>query len=97
MLSLPPQSFQIHDFRKTSANVLYRLKSHLFFLFLLPDGAYQTVFGLDVREAYRNQGIAGKLLDFLSDTAKERGKKGVILTCKEHLLKFYGSHGFDYQ
>ena len=60
-----------------------------------PDGAYQTVFGLDVREGYRNQGIAGKLLDFLSDTAKERGKKGVILTCKEHLLKFYGSHGFE--
>ncbi len=60
-----------------------------------PEGAYQTVFGLNVREAYRNQGIAGKLLDFLSDTAKERGKKGVILTCKEHLLKFYGSHGFE--
>ena len=45
-----------------------------------PDGDYQTVFGLDVKETYRNQGIAGKLLDYFSDTAKERGKKGVLLT-----------------
>lgn len=59
-----------------------------------PDGAYQTVFGLNVLPAYRRQGIAGKLLDHLSDISLERGKKGVILTCKEHLLGFYGSHGF---
>ena len=48
-----------------------------------PDGDYQTVFGLDVRETYRNQGIAGKLLDYFSDKLRKE-KKGVLLTCKEH-------------
>lgn len=60
-----------------------------------PEGDYQTVFGLDVKEAYRNRGVAGKLLDYLLETAKGRGKKGVLLNCKEHLLKFYESHGFE--
>lgn len=59
-----------------------------------PDGDYQTVFGLNVLPPYRHQGIAGRLLDHMSDISKKRGKKGVILTCKEHLLGFYGSHGF---
>ena len=59
-----------------------------------PDGAYQTVFGLNVLPAYRHQGIAGKLLDHLSDISAKSGKKGVILTCKEHLIGFYESHGF---
>lgn len=59
-----------------------------------PEGAYQTVFGLDVLPAYRHQKIAGKLLDHMTLTARERGKKGVILTCKEHLIGFYESHGF---
>lgn len=59
-----------------------------------PEGGYQTVFGLDVLPAYRHQKIAGKLLDFMVAIAKEQGKKGVILTCKEHLLHFYEGHGF---
>lgn len=59
-----------------------------------PHGDYQTVFGLNVLPAHRHQGIAGELLDYLSRISQERGKKGVILTCKEHLIGFYESHGF---
>ena len=59
-----------------------------------PDGAYQTVFGLDVLPEYRRAGVAGRLLDTLVQHAKERGKKGVVLTCKEHLISFYEKHGF---
>lgn len=59
-----------------------------------PDGDYQTVFGLNVLPAYRHQGIAGKLLDSMTAAAERRGKKGMILTCKEHLIGFYESHGF---
>lgn len=59
-----------------------------------PQGAYQTVFGLNVLPSYRRRGIAGKLLEHLAEVSLNRGKKGVILTCKEHLLPFYESHGF---
>ena len=59
-----------------------------------PQGDYQTVFGLNVLPGYRHRGIAGKLLDTLAEVSGKRGKKGVILTCKEHLIPFYENHGF---
>ena len=58
-------------------------------------GAYQTVFGLNVLPAYRHQGIAGKQAEYFAELAWKRGKKGVILTCKERLIGFYESHGFQ--
>ena len=58
-------------------------------------GDYQTVFGLNVLPDYRHQGVAGKLVEFFTDLAQKRGKKGVILTCKEHLVGFYEKHGFQ--
>ena len=61
------------------------------------DGDYQTLFGLNVLPDYRRQGIAGKLLRTLMDFAKNNGKKGMILTCKEHLIPFYESNGFKFQ
>lgn len=59
-----------------------------------PDGAYAAVFGLVVLPEYRGQGIAGKLLQHYLATMRARGKRGVILTCKEHLIPWYESHGF---
>ena len=61
----------------------------------IPEGDYQTVFGLNVLPDYRHQGVAGKLVEFFTDLAQKRGKKGVILTCKEHLVGFYEKHGFQ--
>lgn len=58
------------------------------------DGAYQTVFGLNVLPEYRRQGIAEKLVDRFVALAKERGKAGVILTCKEHMIHYYERRGF---
>ena len=60
----------------------------------IADGAYQTIFGLDVIEEYRKQGIAGKLLGQMITAAKKDGCKGVILTCKEKLIKYYTKFGF---
>ena len=57
-----------------------------------PNGDYQTLFGLDVLPEYRRQGVAGKLLRSLIDLAKKRGKKGMVLTCKDHLIHFYESN-----
>lgn len=59
-----------------------------------PAGAYQTVFGLNVLPEYRCRGIAGELLDALVRISRERGKKGVVLTCKERLIHYYEKHGF---
>lgn len=61
-----------------------------------PDGDYQTVFGLDVLPEYRKQGIAEHLLNHLIELSKERGKKGVVLTCKDHLVHYYSKFGFKH-
>lgn len=58
------------------------------------DGDIQTVFGLNVLPEYRRRGIAGRLLKALAELSRERGKKAVILTCKEYLIPFYESCGF---
>lgn len=61
------------------------------------DGDYQTVFGLDVIPQYRNMGIAGKLLEKMIELSETRGKKGIILTCKDHLIHYYEKFGFENQ
>ena len=60
-----------------------------------PDGDYQTVFGLDVLPEYRRQGIAGRLLERMIEHARECGRKGVVLTCKDHLVHYYAGFGFE--
>jgi len=59
-----------------------------------PGGAYQTVFGLDVLPEYRRHGIAGQLMNRLVEEARSRGCKGVVLTCKDHLVHYYERFGF---
>lgn len=61
----------------------------------VPDGAYQTVFGLDVIPGYRNQGIAARLIEHLIVVSRSAGRKGVILTCKESLIAYYQKFGFE--
>ncbi len=58
------------------------------------NGAYQTVFGLDVLPEYRRRGVAEALLNHLIQVSKERKKKGMVLTCKEHLIHYYEKFGF---
>ncbi|PTQ81105.1 MAF protein [Trichococcus patagoniensis] len=58
-----------------------------------PEGAYQSVFGLDVSPAYRRQGIAGKLLTALIDAARQAGRKGLTLCCKEEKIPYYEKFG----
>ena len=62
-----------------------------------PAGDYQTVFGLDVLPAYRRQGIAADLMNHLIEISKKRGKKGIILTCKDHLIHYYETFGYEHQ
>jgi len=58
------------------------------------DGAYQSIFGLDVMPDYRCQGIAADLMKHMIADAKEKGRKGLILTCKDRLIHYYASFGY---
>jgi len=60
-----------------------------------PDGEYQSVFGLAVIPQYRGRGIAKKLMNEFIELSRGRGKKGLTLTCKEHLIGFYASFGYE--
>ena len=58
-----------------------------------PDGAYQSVFGLDVVPAFRRTGIAEKLLTALIEAARQAGRKGLTLCCKEEKIPYYEKFG----
>ena len=58
------------------------------------EGLYQSVFGLDVIPEFRRQGVAADLMNSLMQEAKARGKKGMILTCKDRLIHYYEKFGY---
>lgn len=60
----------------------------------VPKGDYQAVFGLDVIPDFRNQGIAALLMRHMIEVSRLAGRKGVILTCKDKLIKYYSKFGF---
>ena len=57
-------------------------------------GDWQMIFGVETHPDYQNRHVASKLLDFFIKKAKEEGRKGVVLTCKENLVSFYEKFGF---
>ncbi|WP_108652809.1 GNAT family N-acetyltransferase [Dongshaea marina] len=59
-----------------------------------PDGMYQTIFGLAVDPKFQHQGYASRLIQAFIQQSKERGLRGIVLTCKEHLVNYYERHGF---
>lgn len=58
------------------------------------NGAWQMVFGLDVLPQYQHQGYAHLLLNHIISEANKQKRKGVVLTCRQHLIGFYESFGF---
>ncbi len=58
------------------------------------NGDWQMLFGVCTLPEYRKKGIAGKLLEAAINDTKLRGKKGLVLTCKEALLPYYSKFGF---
>lgn len=59
-----------------------------------PEGAYQSIFGLDVIPELRRRGLAARLMNHLIAETKKRGKKGLILTCKDRLIGYYERFGY---
>ena len=58
------------------------------------NGAWQMIFGVNTLPEYRRQGLAGQVLQRVIADAREQGRKGCVLTCKEALLHYYAAFGF---
>lgn len=58
------------------------------------DGAWQMIFGVDTIPEYRRRGCAGMLMKQVISDSREQGRKGLVLTCKEHMLHYYEKFGF---
>ena len=58
------------------------------------NGAWQMIFGVATDPAEQGKGYAAALMRRVIADTKSRGKKGLVLTCKERLLSFYGQFGY---
>jgi ribosomal protein S18 acetylase RimI-like enzyme len=58
------------------------------------DGQWQMIFGVDTLPDYRKKGCAGQLLLRAISDAREQGRLGLVLTCKDRLVHYYASFGF---
>lgn len=59
-----------------------------------PNGRWQMIFGVNTIPEYRNQGCAGKLLRAAIADAREQGREGLVLTCKDKMISYYEKFGF---
>ena len=58
------------------------------------NSSWQMIFGVNTIPAYRKHGYAGMLIQRAVDDAKEQGRKGLVLTCKDYLVPYYKKFGF---
>ena len=59
-----------------------------------PQGRWQMIFGVNTILSRRKQGCAGMVLERVVADARAQGRKGLVLTCKEHLVHYYAKFGF---
>ena len=57
-------------------------------------GAWQMIFGLNTMPEYRRTGLAGELIRRFIEEAREQGRRGLVLTCKDSLVDYYSGFGF---
>ncbi|MBR1724572.1 MAG: GNAT family N-acetyltransferase [Ruminococcus sp.] len=57
-------------------------------------GKWQMLFGVNTLPEYRKQGCAGELIERFIAAAREQGRSGVVLTCKDRLVRYYEKFGF---
>ncbi len=61
-----------------------------------PNGRNSVVFALAVLPEYRKQGIARQLMEQFTVEARGQGKENILLMCKQHLIRYYESMGFEH-
>ena len=59
------------------------------------NGAWQMIFGVNTLPEYRKRGYAGELIRRAIADARQQGRKGLVLTCKERLIAYYAKFGFE--
>jgi len=59
-----------------------------------PKGEYQSIFGLDVLPECRGNGVAAALMNALIEVARNAGRKGLTLCCKEEKIHYYEKFGY---
>ena len=52
------------------------------------------IFGVNTIPEYRSRGCAGELLARAILDARQQGRRGLVLTCKDRLLAYYAKFGF---
>ena len=58
------------------------------------NGAWQTIFGVNTLPEYRRHGYAALLMERVIADAKDQGRKGCILACKDKLIHYYEKFGY---
>mgnify|MGYP001191542203 CR=1 FL=1 len=58
-------------------------------------GAWQMIFGVNTLPSCRRHGYAEKLLEAAIADARQQGRQGLVLTCKDKLLPYYAKFGFQ--
>ena len=66
-----------------------------FWLLFDEKGAWQMIFGVNTLPSCRRHGYAGKLLEAAIVDARQQGRQGLVLTCKDKLLPYYAKFGFQ--
>ena len=59
------------------------------------NGAWQMIFGVNTIPSYRKHGYAGELIKCAIEDARKQERKGLVLTCKDHLVQYYAKFGFE--
>ena len=57
-------------------------------------GGWQMIFGVNTIPEYRSRGCAGELLARAILDARQQGRRGLVLTCKDRLVPYYAKFGF---
>lgn len=58
------------------------------------NGKWQMIFGVNTIPEYRRRGCAEKIINRVIFDAKDQGRKGIVLTCKDKMVQYYEKFGF---
>ena len=58
------------------------------------NGAWLMLLSVATHPFHRYRGYAQRVMRQVIDDSREQGRKGLVLTCKDHLIPFYQKFGF---
>ncbi len=58
------------------------------------NGAWQMIFGVITHPKHQRKGYASMVMKHVIEEAVKQERKGIVLTCKEHMIPFYKNFGF---